>query len=200
MSPGPLILLAHGAGAPSSSAWMRRWKRHLATLGTVATFDDPDMRQGQRRPDRHDVLVAAHREALARARRRHAGEVVLAGKSMGGRIGCHLALEQDIAALVCLGYPLTSPAGRMRDEVLRALRSPVLFVQGTRDRLCSLDALAEVRAQMTAPSALHVVDSGDHSLSATKAWLQEHGETQRQVEARALAAIAAFLHAPRSAR
>ena len=34
------------------------------------------------------------------------GPVVLIGKSMGSRIGCHLALEEDVAALVCLGYPL----------------------------------------------------------------------------------------------
>src|SRR5205814_3757511 len=41
---GPLILFAPGAGAPSSSAWMKRWAKHLGTLGRVVPFDYPYMR------------------------------------------------------------------------------------------------------------------------------------------------------------
>ena len=74
---------------------------------------------------------------------------------MGGRVGCHVALEETVAGVICLGYPLQSGAtGAMRDEVLLALRTPILFVQGSRDALCPLDKLAAVRARMTAPSTL----------------------------------------------
>src|SRR5256885_6964080 len=41
-------------------------------------------------------------------------------------------------------------------------RSPILFVQGSRDALCPLPDLERVRAAMTAPSALHVVQGGNH--------------------------------------
>src|SRR5690606_36186237 len=120
---------------------------------------------GRKRPDPLPKLIAAHAEALEQAtRRRRAGPVVLVGKSMGGRVGCHLALERPVAALVCLGYPLRSPTGKLRDEVLLALRTPVLFVQGSRDPLCPLDGLERVRRRMKAPSTLHVVEGGDHSL------------------------------------
>jgi hypothetical protein len=189
---GPLILLAPGAGAPSSSSWMTAWAERLGTLGRVVRFDYPYMRAGRRGPDRLPVLVEAHRAALAEAGP-PAGPIVLAGKSMGSRVGCHLALEVPVAALVCLGYPLRGARGELRDEVLLALRTPVLFVQGTRDPLCPLDLLADVRRRMRAPSALHRVEGGDHSLVVGRRALQGAGEGQDDVDARTLAAIAAFL-------
>jgi uncharacterized protein len=191
----PLILFAPGAGAPSTSAWMERWAGHLAALGDVVRLDYPYVEAGRRAPDRLPVLVAAHRAALEAARARHGGPVVLAGKSMGGRVGCHLALEVHVAALVCLGYPLVGQRGAVRDEVLRALDTPILFVQGTRDRLCPLDRLATVRAAMGAPSELHVVEGGDHSLLVGARSLAGAGEAQADVEARAVTAIRVFLAA-----
>jgi predicted alpha/beta-hydrolase family hydrolase len=189
----PLLLLAPGAGAPSSSPWMVRWTARLAALGDVVPLDYPYAREGRRRPDRLTVLVAAHRAALAAARAGRRGPIVLAGKSMGGRIGCHVALEDRVDALVCLGYPLRGASGALRDEVLLALRTPVIFVQGTRDPLCPLDALEDVRRRMAAPSALHVVPEGDHGLVLRARALAAQGTTQDEVDARALAAIAAFL-------
>jgi len=194
-----LILLAPGAGAPSSSAWMKRWAKHLGTLGKVARFDYPYMRVGRKAPDKHDVLVAAHLEALEKARKGHRGKVVLAGKSMGSRMGCHAAVSLAASggrppdALVCFGYPLRSPAGTVRDEVLVQLRAPILFVQGTDDPLCPLPVLEQVRQRMTAPNALYVVEGGNHSLEVGARRMKEAGLTAQQVEAKALAAVAGFL-------
>lgn len=190
---GRLLLLAPGAGAPSTSPWMRRWAARLATLGHVETFDYPYMRAGRKSPDKLPVLVGAHRAALAQARARHPGPAVLAGKSMGGRIGCHVALEEEVAALVCLGYPLAGPRGDVRDDVLVALHAPILFVQGSRDPLCPLELLERVRGRMKAPTALHVVEGGNHSLEVGVRALAGREERQEDVDARALAAIAAFL-------
>ena len=118
---------------------------------------------------------------------------------MGGRIGCHVALEEKVDGLVCLGYPLCAMGDRdrLRDEVLRALRTPILFVQGTRDTLCPLDLLAGVRAEMKAPNILHVVEGGDHSLVVGKRQLQADGETQEEVDRRILESIVRFIHSPR---
>ena len=101
----------------------------------------------------------------------------LIGKSMGGRIGCHVSLEEKVDGLVCLGYPLCAMGDRtkLRDEVLRALTTPILFVQGTRDALCPLDLLERVRADMKAPNFLHVVEGGDHSLACAEATAQGGG-------------------------
>jgi len=119
---------------------------------------------------------------------------------MGGRIGCHVALEQSVNGLVCLGYPLcaTGDRSKLRDQVLRDLRTPILFVQGTRDSLCPLNLLENVRKEMSAPNFLHLVEGGDHSLIVRKKDLGS--ETQEDVDqriAKAISEFAARLNAPR---
>lgn len=194
MTTRPLFLFAPGAGAPSSHPWMRAWAERLGAIGRVRTLDYDYMREGRRRPDPPALLIAAHRAALRDAGSADAAVVILIGKSMGGRIGCHVALEGQVTGLVCLGYPLCGAGDpkRTRDKVLRDLRTPILFVQGTRDQLCPLDLLENVRKEMKAPNFLHVVEGGDHSLQVLKRDLQKAGETQEQVDQRILAAIAEF--------
>jgi predicted alpha/beta-hydrolase family hydrolase len=174
---------------------MQRWANRLAAVATVKTLDYPYMLSGRRAPDPLPRLVAAHREALASARENHDGPIVLAGKSMGGRIGCHVALEESVSGLVCFGYPLKG-AGKtaaVRDAVLVALRTPVLFLQGTRDPLCPLELLESVRARMTARNELMIVEGGDHSLEVTATKLRESGETQASTEEHIFARVSEFL-------
>src|SRR5256884_4909512 len=189
------FLFAPGAGAPSSHPWMQRWKKTLTRIGEVETFDYDYLREERRRPDRLPQLIAAHRAALAEVRPKTAGPIFLIGKSMGGRIGCHVALEEEVNGLVCLGYPLCGGGDRtkLRDKVLHELQTPILFVQGTRDPLCPLDLLDEVRSQMKTPNFLHLVEDGDHSLRLTRRGLQAAGETQEGVDQRIVAAISTFV-------
>ncbi len=189
-----LILFAPGAGAPSSHSWMQTWKRRLSNIGEVETFDYDYMREGRKRPDRLPQLIEAHRKALDRARERHpAAPTILIGKSMGGRIGCHVSLEEKVDGLVCLGYPLCAMGDhtKLRDEVLRALRTPILFVQGTRDALCPLDLLERVRGEMKVPNFLHVVEGGDHSLRVPKRLAS--GEMQEDIDRQIFNSITGFV-------
>jgi predicted alpha/beta-hydrolase family hydrolase len=190
----PVFLFAPGAGAPSSHPWMQRWKERLSTIGEVKTFDYAYMQQGQRRPDKLPQLIATHRQALTDARQSGPGPAFLIGKSMGGRIGCHVALEEPVAGVICFGYPLCGGGdpSRLRDKVLRQLQTPILFVQGTRDPLCPLELLEKVRLDMKCPNFLHIVEGGDHSLLALKRQLKAAGETQEEVDQRILEAIAQF--------
>ena len=187
------FLFAPGAGAPSSHPWMQRWKQRLTQIGDVETFDYDYMREGRKRPDRLPQLVAAHRRALAEVRTKTSGPIILIGKSMGGRIGCHVALEEKVNGVVCLGYPLCGGGDRskLRDQVLRDLRTPILFVQGTRDSLCPLDLLENVRSEMSAANFLHVIEGGDHSLLLRKKDLGN--ETQDDVDQRIAKAISDFV-------
>jgi uncharacterized protein len=175
---------------------MQNWKVRLSEIGDVETLDYDYMRDGRKRPDPLPKLIAAHRKALGQARERHpAGSTILIGKSMGGRIGCHVSLEEKVDALVCLGYPLCAMGDRtkLRDEVLRALNTPILFVQGTRDSLCPLDLLEQVRAEMKASNFLHIVEGGDHSLRVPKRQLELKSETQEDVDRKILETIAGFV-------
>jgi predicted alpha/beta-hydrolase family hydrolase len=190
------FLFAPGAGAPSASAWMQAFRRHLLRLGRVEGFDYAYQLRGRRSPDPLQVLIAAHRHALEHLRADHQGPLVLVGKSMGGRVGCHLAVElgeSAPAALVCLGYPLVGTRGAVRDQVLLELRTPVFFVQGSRDPLCPLERLEQVRAKMRAHSDLYRVEGGDHSLHLNQAQIRSSGQSEDQVFEGAVNAIDAFL-------
>ena len=191
----PLFLFAPGAGAPSSHPWMQCWKDKLSALGRVKTFDYDYMRERRRRPDPLALLIAAHCAALAQAKQTADEPTFLIGKSMGGRIGCHVSLKEKINGLICLGYPLCGGGdpSKLRDKVLRQLQTPILFVQGTRDSLCPLELLEKVRAEMTAANSLHIVEGGDHSLLLTKRQLSVAGETQDNVDHRILETIKSFV-------
>jgi uncharacterized protein len=197
----PLILFAHGAGAPSRSPWMVAWADRLRTLGEVVTFDYPYMAAGRKSPDRPPVLLAAHRQALDDARARHGADrpVVLAGKSMGSRMGCHLAVElakegRAPAALVCFGYPLRAGgSGAMRDAVLRELTTPILFLSGSKDPLCPLPDLQAVLAQLATRHELFVVEGGDHSLDLRRKTARPGERGQAEWDAAVLDKVAGFL-------
>ncbi len=178
---------------------MQRLAHLLSAIGGVRAFDYPYLqalaRGGRRQaPDKLPLLIAQHRAELAllRAEVKEGEHVVLAGKSMGGRVGCHVALEEGVAGLVCFGYPLRGRNGKLRDAVLTELPTPVLFVQGTRDELCPLPELEEVRKRMRARSELFVVEGGDHSLECTKTSLKARGVTAAEVDAAIGAAVHAF--------
>jgi predicted alpha/beta-hydrolase family hydrolase len=175
---------------------MQNWKQVLSKIGDIERFDYDYMRSGRKRPDPLPQLIAAHRAALKAAREKYQPKsTFLIGKSMGGRIGCHVSLEEKVDGLLCLGYPLCAMGDRtkLRDEVLRALDTPILFIQGARDALCPLDLLERVRTEMKAPNFLHVVEGGDHSLRVPKRQLQAKGETQEDVNQRIFQAITAFV-------
>ncbi|GJW80377.1 KAT8 regulatory NSL complex subunit 3 [Tanacetum coccineum] len=107
----PVVVFAHGAGAPSSSDWMIRWKKLLADAlhaVEVVTFDYPYISE-RKPPPKAEKLVEFH----SGYRKENANSIatchiILVGKSMGSRVSCMVAAEDGIeaSAVVCLGYPL----------------------------------------------------------------------------------------------
>jgi predicted alpha/beta-hydrolase family hydrolase len=170
------LILAHGAGAPQSSAFMVDFARGLARRGCQAvTFNFPYTEQGRRLPDRAPTLEACFRDVIAAIRARAdlgTGPLVIGGKSMGGRIASHLAAQglADLAGLVALGYPLHPPG---RPEQLRALhlariRQPMLIVQGSRDAFGTPEELRPALVPLGATVTLQIVEGGDHSFKVPK--------------------------------
>lgn len=170
------LILAHGAGAPQSSAFMVDFARGLARRGCQAvTFNFPYTEQGRRLPDRASTLEACFRDVIAAIRARAdlgTGPLVIGGKSMGGRIASHLAAQglADLAGLVALGYPL-HPPGRpeqLRAEHLARIRQPMLIVQGSRDVFGTPEELRPALVPLGATATLQVVEGGDHSFKVPK--------------------------------
>ena len=172
---------------------MQHWKAELSRIGQIEMFDYPYMIRKGSRPDPMRALIESHRQALCRLRDKHKGEIFLIGKSLGSRVGCHLALEEKVSGIVCLGYPLQGINGRLRDKVLLDLDTPILFVQGTRDKLCPLDMLSNVRGTMKAPNFIHIVEGGDHSLLVTKRQLELKSESQEDVDRQISEVIESFV-------
>jgi predicted alpha/beta-hydrolase family hydrolase len=185
---GPAILLAHGAGLGQVHPWMASTRQALVEAGhTVMTFDFLYMAQGRKAPDRLNKLLDVH-EAAASVLEKTEGRIVLAGKSMGGRVGSHLVAEGRCEALglVYLGYPLVAMGKtEPRDtEHLGAIEVPQLFVTGTRDRMGPERLIAGVAASVPSGTT-EFIDTGDHSLVP----LKRTGRTVDDSIAQAVAAI-----------
>jgi hypothetical protein len=149
------------------------------------TFDYPYMEAGRKAPDRMDRLLATHQATVTRMRR-YVDRVILAGKSMGGRVGSHLVGDRgiEVAGLVYYGYPLV-PLGKGEPrptDHLERITAPQLFFAGTRDRLSTPDLVRALVDRLPAAS-LVVIDGGDHSFAVPK----RLGRTREEV----LAGIAA---------
>jgi len=99
-----------------------------------------------------------------------ADRVALVGRSFGGRICARLAAEEEPAALVLLGHPI-SPPGRPRpddERALAAVRCPTLIVQGDRDTLGPLDVLRRIAAE-NAAIEIEVLPGVGHQFGAQQA-------------------------------
>ena len=185
-----LFVLAHGAGAGHVHPFIVRYARGLAEHGfDVVTFNFPYIHAGRRTPDRAPVLEEAFRNVIRAAA--HAAtppaQLLIGGKSMGGRMATHLAATPDLwpadapplDGVVVLGYPLKPPGGRGdRVSHLLQISVPTLIIQGTRDSFGGPD---DVRAALGGRQPLitvHAVQGGDHSFAV----LKSTGRTQDQVD------------------
>lgn len=193
-----LMVLAHGAGAGMRHAFMDRMAEALLATG-IATlrFQFPYMEDGRKPPDRKPVLVAtiarvaAVAVTLARAR-----PVFVGGKSMGGRMASLAAAEgllPNVSGLVFFGFPL-HPAGKAsRDRAahLASVVLPMLFLQGSRDRLAEPALIAAVCAGLGPRASLREFPGADHSF----AYLKSARRTEADVDAEIAAAVRAFVTA-----
>ncbi|KAL9230958.1 hypothetical protein vseg_006239 [Gypsophila vaccaria] len=196
----PVVVFAHGAGAPSSSDWMLRWKEILEKAlkaVEVVTFDYPYLASGKKRaPPKAEKLVDYHADVVKNAVVKYPGHpLILAGMSMGSRVSCMVACQNNISvsAVICLGYPLKGRNGAIRDEILSELTVPIMFVQGSKDQLCPLDMLEAVRQKLKAKNDLHVIEGGDHSFKIAQKYQLVTGSTQDDAETFAVKSITSFV-------
>src|SRR4051812_6691643 len=164
------FVFAHGAGAGMAHPFMETIATGLHDRG-IATlrYQFPYMEKASKRPDAPDVAHAAVRAAVAEAARRCPGLPLIAGgKSFGGRMTSQaqaLTPLPGVRGLAFLGFPL-HPAGKPSDTRaahLADIRVPILFVQGTRDKLAELPLLEPMLQRIGATAHLHVVRDADHS-------------------------------------
>ena len=187
------LVLAHGAGLPMDSPFMDAVAAGVAGEGfRVARFEFPYMRArrhggGRGAPDRPPVLKQTWLDAIAILG--GGGRVAIGGKSLGGRIASMAADEAGVRGLACLGYPFHPPGqpGKLRTKHLESLRTPALFLQGTRDPFGTREDVAGYG--LSPKITVHWLEDGDHSWKPRVS----SGRTEAQNLAEGVAAIAAFL-------
>jgi uncharacterized protein len=164
------FVFAHGAGAGMIHPFMAAAANELAAR-RVATlrYQFPYMEKGSKRPDTPPVAHAAVRAAVAQARKRFAGlSLIAGGKSFGGRMTsqAQAASPMDgVRGLVFFGFPLHA-AGKPSDQRAAHLFDvavPMLFLQGSNDKLAELRLLEPLIHKLGAKASLHVVKDADHS-------------------------------------
>jgi len=173
---GVTIVLGHGAGADQLSGFMRMASTGLAARGfDVMTFNFLYKEQGRSIPDPKARLESCYQAAIQTAlthRKLKKNRLVIGGKSMGGRIASQVAAAHPdgIAGLVFLGYPLHPPGrpDKLRDEHLKDIRAPMLFVQGARDAFGTAEEIRAVIKRLRLPAKIHEIQGGDHSFKVPK--------------------------------
>src|SRR5256885_792329 len=166
-------------------------ERGIATL----RYQFPYMERAAKRHDPPTLAQATVRAAVAEAARLLPQlPVVAGGKSFGGRMTSQAqaaAPLPGVRGLAFLGFPL-HPAGRPsreRGEHLFDIGVPMLFLQGTRDNLASLDELEPLCAALGARAVLRLFADADHSFHVPA----RSGRTDGEVRNEMLDALVAWI-------
>jgi predicted alpha/beta-hydrolase family hydrolase len=170
-----MLVIAHGAGAGMRHPFMETVSVMLAKLG-VATlrYQFPYMERRGKRPDHETILIDTVRAAVATGQKL-GGKLALfaGGKSMGGRMTSLAAARQPldgVRGLVFFGFPLHA-SGRPSTERgahLAGIKTPMLFLQGSRDTLADLKLLKPLCAHLGNQAELFIIEGGDHSFHMLK--------------------------------
>lgn len=169
-----ILVLAHGAGAGMNHAFMKSICQELANLN-IATlrYNFLYMEQKKKRPDFPAVAHLAVEAALLRAHELYPTlPLFVGGKSFGGRMTSQYLSKHPsdfVKGIVFVGFPL-HPAGKPaidRAEHLKNIKTPMLFLQGTRDSLAEWNLITTVTESLPV-ATLKKLEGADHSFKAGK--------------------------------
>ena len=171
------VVLFPGAGSSSAHSSLLAMQEALAPL-PVARHDFPYRLAGKPFPDKAPVLIASvkeHVRAFAESLGASTSQIVIGGRSMGGRM-CSMAIADeadplDVAGLVLVSYPLHPPK---KPEALRIghlprVAVPTLCVSGTKDNFGTPDELRDAFTVVLGDVTWSWVDNGRHELAKADA-------------------------------
>jgi predicted alpha/beta-hydrolase family hydrolase len=204
------LILAHGAGAGSQSEFMQSIANGLSEIGIKTwLFDFPYMQTmyelGKRRPpDRAEKLKTAFLDAINEVQSSTEFDdslpLLIAGKSMGGRIATMIASEDGfldqnrneatrVDGVVVLGYPFRAPGKHeIRTSHFNDVKVPTLILQGERDTFGGRELLRTLKLPERFASV--ILEDGDHSFKPRKA----SGLTQQDNFAKTIDAIQRWIN------
>ncbi|MEE2673110.1 MAG: alpha/beta family hydrolase [Myxococcota bacterium] len=182
--PRVAVVIAHGSAGnmddPVVSDLHRRLtERKFLTLRFNFPFGEAGKRSGTDSAEAMERTFRAAMSILARDSTQAPAQVIVGGKGTGAGVAAKLAAGRGrIGGLFFLGFPL-HPQDRkekVRAEHLFRITSPMLFIQGTRDRRCDVDTLRSTIRGIGASSQLHVVEEADQNFKVTKRSLRNEAD------------------------
>lgn len=188
-----LLVLGHGSGTNMRHAFIAGLSAALVEA-RVATFryQYPYSEKGGGGLDGRNVLLATVRKAIATAAAEAPGLPLFAGgHSMSGRMTSLAFAEEPlpIQGIVFVAFPLNGGKGPTeRTEHFSDVNMPMLFLQGTKDKLADMDAVQSVCKDLADQATLHIIDTADHGFKM----LKRSGKTHEQAIVELAAEIAGW--------
>jgi len=169
-----IMILAHGAGAGMHHSFMVALSQSLAEEGiTTLRFNFPFTENKKGRPDTPAVAHQTIETAILKAKKLFPKlPLFVAGKSFGGRMTsqCLAAHPNDtVKGIIFYGFPLHAPgkpsverAGHLKD-----VKTPMLFLQGSRDEFADWKLIESVTASLPLAELIKI-EGANHAFKAGK--------------------------------
>ena len=169
---GDALVLSHGAGANAQAPLLIALAETFSAAGFAVLRCDLPFRQtrpfGPPGPGDATRDRAGLKHAVTAMKEIAPGRIFLGGHSYGGRQASMLCAEEPdlVAGLLLLSYPLHPPRKpeQQRTQHLPDLRTPALFVHGTRDPFGSIAELEKALKMIPARAKLMPVEGAGHDL------------------------------------
>ena len=191
---GDVLILTHGAGSNCNAPLLVALSEAFSARDWTVLRCDLPFRQerpiGPPFPGNAERDRAGLRNAVAAMRKLGSRRTFLGGHSYGGRQSSMLSAAKPdlVTGLLLLSYPLHPPRkpDQLRTQHLPNLRTPSLFVHGTRDPFGSIEEVERALQLIPARKELLKVEGAGHDLGFK-------GKAQaKELPDRVLAAFAAM--------
>jgi predicted alpha/beta-hydrolase family hydrolase len=169
---GDALVLTHGAGGNAQAPLLRALADTFTSAGYTVLRCTLPYRQARSFGPPGPGDAARDRAGLKNAtdemKKLVTARVFLGGHSYGGRQSSMLCAEEPdlVAGLLLLSYPLHPPRRpeQQRTQHLPDLRTPTLFVQGTRDPFGSIAEIERAIKMIPAKTKLLTIEGAGHDL------------------------------------
>ncbi|MCG8588437.1 MAG: hypothetical protein MJE66_04030 [Proteobacteria bacterium] len=183
------VVLAHASARDQNEPMLVALHRELTERKYLTLrFNFPFAEAGKRSSaDSAEAMEMAFRSAVAVLGRDPASapaHLFLGGVGLGARVCAQLARERlRLDGLIFLSFPLHSQdrPEKTHNEDLYRIISPMLFVQGTRDRQCDIDTLKQTLGRVGAPTSLHITSEADQNFHVPKKSVRSNDDVQAEV-------------------
>ena len=180
-----VIIIANGAGANMHNSFISGYCEKLANKGLMTTkFNFHYQEVGRKIPDNNEKCQETYLGIINFLKENYLDEknIVISGKSMGGRIATQIADNVQCEKIIIFGYPLHPPGKpeKLRDEHLYPIQQKVLIIQGENDAFGNKMEIDPVVLKMKDAQAIFI-PQGNHSLKAPKKSGLDNAELEEMI-------------------